>query len=145
MTRRSTSGYCVFVGDSLISWKTKKQKNVAGSSSEAEYKSMATATCELTWLRFLFHDLQVFLGPVKLFYDNQASVHITANPVYHECTKHIELDCHVMREKIQASQTVTKFVLSSLQLADVFIKALGGSTFKNLIRKLNILDIHAPT
>jgi hypothetical protein len=63
---------------------------------------MAATTCELTWLRCLFKDLQVPLKPITLFCDNQAALHIAANPVYHKRTKHIEIDCHVVREKIQA-------------------------------------------
>ncbi|KAI5348837.1 hypothetical protein L3X38_001724 [Prunus dulcis] len=112
MTKRSTSGYCVFLGIHL-SPKTKKQKTVSRSSAEAEYRSMATATCELTWLRYLLKDLQVTnLGPAKLFCDNQVALHIAANPVYRKRTKHIESDCHVVREKIQAGQIATSFVPS---------------------------------
>ncbi|XP_057948847.1 uncharacterized mitochondrial protein AtMg00810 isoform X1 [Malania oleifera] len=130
MTRRSTTGYCVFLGNSLISRKAKKQKTVSRSSSEAKYRSMAAATCELTWLRFLLNDMQVSTGPARLLCDNQAALHIAANPVYHERTKHIELDCHVVREKIQNGQIIIEFVPSHLLLADVVTKALGGNLFK---------------
>ncbi|CAL8165821.1 unnamed protein product [Prunus armeniaca] len=146
MTRRSTSGYCVFLGNSLISWKTKKQKTVSRSSAKAEYCSMAAATCALTWLRYLLKDLQVTnLGLAKLFCDNQATLHIVVHTVYHEGTKHIEIDCHVVREKIQGGQIATFFVPSASQLADLGIKAIGSNAFHNLVCKLGILDIHAPT
>ncbi|CAL8992058.1 unnamed protein product [Prunus brigantina] len=146
MKRRSTSGYCVFLGNSLISWKTKKQKMVSRSPAKAEYCSMAAATCELAWLRYLLKDLQVTnLGPTKLFCENQAALYIAANPVYHKHTKHIEIDCHVVREKVQAGQIAASFVPSASQLADLFTKMLGSNAFHNLVRKLGIFDIHAPT
>ena len=104
--RRSISGYCVFVGGTLVSWKSKKQSFVSQSSAEYEYRVMTQSTCEIMWLRL--HQLLAEVGiktlvPTKLWCDNQAAIHIASNPVFHEQTKHIKIECHFIREKIQLS------------------------------------------
>ena len=91
------------LGNSPISWKTKKQATVSRASAEAEYRAMAVTTSELLWIRSFLVSLSVFLTqPMHLAYDNQAALHIAKNPVFHEQTKHIELDCHFVREKLDA-------------------------------------------
>jgi len=97
--RRSTSGYCVLMGGNLISWRSKKQTVVARSSTEAEYRAMAHATCELLCLKHLLEELKFCeLGPMELKCDNQSALYLSSNPVFHERTKHIEVDCHFIRE-----------------------------------------------
>ncbi|XP_015574127.2 uncharacterized mitochondrial protein AtMg00810-like [Ricinus communis] len=89
-TRRSIIGYCVFLGSSLISWKTKKQNTISHSSLEAEYRSMAITSCEVQWFTYLLRDFQVPVQlPVDLHCDNQAAFHIAANLVFHEHIKYI--------------------------------------------------------
>ncbi|KAL9455249.1 hypothetical protein AB3S75_010624 [Citrus x aurantiifolia] len=144
-TRRSVTGYCTFLGDSPISWKTKKQNVVSRSTAEAEYRSLADLSCELQWLKALFADLGHLQHEAMTVYcDNQSALYIAENPVYHERTKHIELDCHFVRERVQSNLLLPLHIPTSMQVADVFTKPLGHALFHHHIRKLGVVDLHAP-
>lgn len=87
-TRRSTTGQCVFLGESLISWKSKKQHVVSRSSAEAEYRALASAASEVQWLTTLLRDFGITIGPTLLFCDSQSAIHLATNPIFHERSKY---------------------------------------------------------
>lgn len=125
-TRRSLSAYVAMVGDSAVSWRTQKQDVVSHSSAEAEYRSMAEASREIKWLRRLLHDLGAPLKePVRLHFDSKSAIYIATNPVFHERTKHVESDCHQVRDSIKAGLITTVHVRTNEQIADVLTKVLG--------------------
>ncbi|KAJ0522207.1 putative RNA-directed DNA polymerase [Helianthus annuus] len=99
----ANSGYCVFLGESLVSWKGKKQSLVARSSTKAKYRSMCDVVCEVIWLANVLRELYVDLQyPVLLRCDNIVALSIALNPVFHDKTKHFEVDLFFLREKIAA-------------------------------------------
>ena len=144
--KRSTSGYCVFVGGNLVSWKSKKQNVVSRSSVESEYKAMAQSVCEIIWLYQLSMEVNIETPvPAKLWCDNQVALHIACNHVFHERTKHIEIDFHFVREKIQLGLISTRYVKTEEQLGDILTKAISGDRVSYLCNKLGMINIYAPT
>ena len=101
---------------------------------------------EIMWLQQLLMEVSV-KTPVlaKLWCDNQAALHIASNPVFHEQIKHIEIDCHFVREKIQLGLIYAGYVKTGEQLDDIFTKALDGDRVSYLCNKLDIINIYAPT
>lgn len=145
-TRRSTSGFCVFLGDNLVSWSAKRQATVSRSSAEAEYKGVANAVAETCWLRNLLLELHCPITQATMVYcDKVSAVYLSSNPVQHQRTKHIEIDIHFVREKVQMGQVRVHHIPSSQQYADIFTKGLPSSLFTSFRSSLGVSTPHART
>ena len=137
-------GYCVLLEGNVISWKSKKQNVVARSTAEAKYRAMASLTCELIWVKQFLRELNFCeIQTMKMYCDNQAALHIASNPVFHERTKHIEIDCQFVRKKLMTKEICTEFVGSNDQLADVLTKSLRGPRIEFFCSKLGSYNLYA--
>lgn len=127
------------LGDSLVSWKSKRQSVVARSSVEAEYRSMELTICEVMWIKQLLKDLGIkSLSSTPILCDNKAALAIAANPVHHERTKHVDTDCHFIREKTAEGIITPTYIPSSHQVANVFTKLLSVDQHQHLLHKLGV-------
>ena len=136
----------MFVGRNLVSWNSKKQSVIFRSSVESKYRAMTQSIREIMRLHQLLIEVAI-KTPIqaKLWCDNQVALHIASNPVFHERTKHIEIDCHLVREKIQLGLISTRYVKTGEQLGDIFTNALSGDQVSYLCNKLDVINIYAPT
>ena len=130
-TRCSTPGYCVYLGPSLISWSSKRQPTVSRSSAEAEYRAVANAVAECSWICQLLQELLCDVHKNTLVYcDNVSAVYLSANPVHHRRTKHIELDIHFVRKQVALGRVRVLHVPTTQQFADVMTKGLPTPVFE---------------
>jgi hypothetical protein len=132
-------GFAIYFGANLISWSAKKQATVSRSSIEAEYKALANAAAEVMWVHKILDELGVPHPKVgRLWCDNIGATYLTANPVFHAHTKHIEIDFHFVHEQVARKQLHIRFIHSGDQVADGFTKALPGRPFVQFRNNLNI-------
>ncbi|GJW19214.1 putative RNA-directed DNA polymerase [Tanacetum coccineum] len=141
VTRKSVTGFCISLNGSLVSWKSKKQNTLSKSSAEAEYRAMASVTSEIVWILKILKDLnwEQFM-PVTMYCDSQAAIKIAANPVFHERTKHLEIDLHFVREKILSGVLRTQKIGSADQTADIFTKGLNKLQHNKLVNQMGLFD-----
>lgn len=122
-----------------MSWSARKQATVSRSSTESEYKALANATAEIMWVQTLLAELQVESPSMaKLWCDNLGAKYLSANPVFHARTKHIEVDYHFVRERVSRKLLEIDFVPTGDQVADGFTKALSVRQLENFKYNLNL-------
>ncbi|CAI0453850.1 unnamed protein product [Linum tenue] len=139
--RTSTSGFLIYLGDTLISWKSKKQRTVARSSTEAEYRALALATSETIWIQNLLAELHYSLPAAPTLYcDNLGAVNFSSNPVFHSRMKHLALDYHFVRQLVNSRQLLVRYLPTASQLADLLTKALPVTRFRLLGCKIGLAD-----
>src|SRR4051794_27300133 len=122
-TLESLSGFSVFLGNSMVSWRSKKQDTVSKSSTESEYRAIGSITCEIMWILKLLFDFGLKgFTPVHVFCDNDSALKLLLNPVFHEKTKHFENDVHFVREKVSKGVIKVLKIDTLKNRADIFTK-----------------------
>ena len=136
---QSTFVVLVFIGSTLISWLSLKQKVVVLPMCEAEYVAVATVACQVVWLHWLLGELTgVEAHPPALMVDNQPAIALAKNLVLHDRSKHIDVKIHFLRDYGDGGQIVIEFVETARQLADVLTKPLGRLRLTELKEMIGI-------
>jgi hypothetical protein len=138
--RKSTSGTCQFLGSSLVSWSSKKQTSIALSTVEAEYVAAGQCCAQLLWMRQTLWDFGYNLSKVPLLCDNESAIRLADNPVEYNCTKHIDIRHHFLRDHQQKGDIDVYHISTENQLANIFTKPLDEKRFCRLRSELNVLD-----
>lgn len=138
--RRSIGGFCIYLGDNLVSWSCSKQKVVSRSSTQSEYRVIANTVAEIVWLISLLAELGITSSFLLMMYcDNLTTTYFTTNPILHDRTKHVKVDHHFIKEKIHDKILGVEHVPAEEQISDIFTKPLNSQLFTSFKIKLNVL------
>src|SRR5258708_6620150 len=143
-TQRLVSGYTFLFCGAVIAWSAKKQPTIALSSTEAKYMAMTHSGKEVVFLNHLFNDLEIPIQlPISLLVDNQSAIALAENPIFHACSKHIEVCHHWMHEKTGDRTIQLEYVPTVDQVADIFTKLLNSEKFRKFCDALGLVRISA--
>ena len=140
LDRKSTSGSCQFLGGKLVSWSSKKQNCVSTSTAEAEYVAAASCCSQALWMQTQLRDYGYTLDKIPILCDSKSAIAISANPVQHSKTKHIDIRYHFLKHHVEEGNVEMYFVSTEFQLADLFTKALDEKRFNFLVNKIGMLS-----
>jgi hypothetical protein len=141
--RKSTAGYLFMLGNSPISWCSKKQGIVALSSCEAEYVAASFAACQANWIEMVLSELKAAeVTKIKLLVDNKSAIDLANNPVSHGRSKHIERRFHFLRDQVNKDKLELEYCNTEIQLADILIKPMAKARFETLKKLIgmNVLE-----
>ncbi|KAH9132266.1 hypothetical protein LEN26_007465 [Aphanomyces euteiches] len=143
-TRHSTNGYCFMPNNGIVGWKSRKQRTVALSSTEAEYMGLSEASQEAVWMKRLLLDLDEVdvKTPIVVWEDNQGSIALAKNPQHHNRTKHIDIRYHFVGEKVQDQDIALKYCPTQNMIADIFTKTLPTVQLHRLRTKMGVKQAH---
>ncbi|KAJ9566827.1 hypothetical protein OSB04_002793 [Centaurea solstitialis] len=141
LDRKSTSRACQFLGNKLVSWSSRKQNCVSLSTTEAEYIAAACCCSQVLWMKTQLADFGYTMNQIPICCDSQSAIQITANPIQHSKTNHIDIRYHFIKDHVEKGNIELYFVESDLQLADLFTKAFDEKRHFFLLSKLGMLDL----
>ena len=142
-TMRSTSGYAIFLGKDLVSWRSRRQPTVALSSTEAEYMSMCDCAQQILWIQSLFRECRLTINHFAMFGDNKGAIHIAGNPVMEGRSKHINIKYYFLHERVEEKAFVLDWVSTDQQHADMMTKNLTWQKFQENRSRLNLIEFKA--
>ena len=142
LDRKSTSGTCQFLGNSLVSWFSKKQNCVALSTAESEYVAAGSCVAQILWIKQQLMDFEIMFSKIPIKCDNTSAISISKNPIQHSRTKHIDIKHHFIRDHVVKGDIELEFVPTTDQLADIFTKPLDEKTFVSIRRRIGMCDVN---
>jgi hypothetical protein len=139
--RKSTSGGIFSIGSTVVSWYSKKQRSMALSSTEAEYMAVSQVACEAIWMRKILVGLfGSHLDPTVIYCDNRSCIKLSITPVFHDRSKHIDIQYHHLRDCVQWNIMLLQYIPTEYQDADILTKALTRRKIEYHRDRIGVMD-----